>query len=81
MIQNNVVKNWRPVTLLYPDYKRAAKAIANRLQNVLPKLINRDQTGFFKRRFISENVRLIDSLINHTSAHNIHGLLMFLDFD
>ena len=34
------VKNWQPITPLNSDYKIAAKAIANRLQNVLPKLIN-----------------------------------------
>ena len=45
------VKNWRPITLLNSDYKIAAKAIAIRLQNVLPKLINSDQTGFLKGRF------------------------------
>ena len=33
------VKNWRPITVLNSDQKIAAKAIANRLQNVLPKLI------------------------------------------
>ena len=46
------VKNWRPITLLNSDYKIAAKAIANRLQNVLPKLIDSDQTGFLKLRKI-----------------------------
>ena len=75
------VKNWRPITLLNSDYKIAAKAIANRLQTVLPNLINSDQTGFLKGRFIGENIRLIDGLINHTAAHNISGLLMFLDFE
>ena len=75
------VKNWRPITLLNSDYKIAAKAIANRLQNVLPKLIDSDQTGFLKGRFIGENIRLIDGLINHTAARNIPGLLMFLDFE
>ena len=63
------------------DYKIAAKAIANRLQNVLSKLIDSDQTGFLKGRFIGENIRLIDGLINHTAARNIPGLLMFLDFE
>ena len=74
-------KNWPPITLLNSDYKIEAKAIANRLQKVLPKLINSDQTGFLKGRFIGENIRLIDGLINHTVARNIPGLLMFLDFE
>ena len=76
-----LLKNWRPITLLNSDYKIAAKAIANRLQNVLPNLINSDQTGFPKGRFIGENIRLIDVLINHTAARSIPGLLMFLDFE
>ena len=75
------VKNWRPITLLNSDYKIAAKAIANRLQNVLPKLIDSDQTGFLKGIFIGGNIRLIDGLINHTAARNIPGLLMFLEFE
>ena len=44
------------------------------------KLINRDQTGFLKGRFTGENIRLIDGLINHSTPHNIAGLLIFLDF-
>ena len=42
------VKNWRTVTLLNCDYKTAAKAIANRLRNVIPNIINNDQTGFLR---------------------------------
>ena len=57
------IKNWRPLTLLNCDYKIAAKSIANRLKPSLPNLINNDQTGFIKGRFIGENIRLIDSVI------------------
>ena len=63
------------------DYKIAAKAIANRLRNVIPKIINNDQTGFLKGRFISENIRLIHGIINHTESNKIPGLLLFLDFE
>ena len=56
----NLVKNWRPLTLLNYDYKIATKAIASRIKTVLPKFISGDQTGFIKGRFIGENIRLID---------------------
>ena len=76
------IKNWRPISLLNCDYKIAAKAIANRLKKILPKIIDNDQTGFLKGRFIGENVTLIiDSVINFAAAKKIPGLLLFLDFE
>ena len=75
------LKNWRPITLLNCDYKIAAKSIATRLKNVLPHLINSDQTGFLKGRFIGENIRLINSVINYAEKQNIPGLLLFVDFE
>ena len=75
------IKNWRPLTLLNCDYKLAAKAIANRLKNFLPNLINNDQTGFIKGRFIGENIRLLESIISYVKEKNMPELLLFLDFD
>ena len=75
------IKNWRPLTLLNCDYKIAAKSIANRLKPSLPNLINYDQTGFIKGRFIGENIRLIDSVTCYAKDKNIPGLLLFLDFE
>ena len=69
------VKNWMPLTLLNCDYKIATKAIANHLETHLHKLMNNDG------RFIGENIRLIDSVINYTAAKTIPGLLLFLDFE
>ena len=63
-----LIKNWRPISLLNCDYKIAAKAIANRFKQVLPNLIDNDQTDFLKGRFIGENIRLIDSIIKYTAA-------------
>ena len=76
----DLVKNWRPITSLNCDYKVAAKAIANRLKRVVPKLVNSEQTGFMKGRFFGENIRLIDSMISFAGTKNIPGLLLFLDF-
>ena len=75
------IKNWRPITLLNCDYKIATKAIANRLKKVLPNLVDNDQTGFLKDRFIGENIRLIDSIIHYATANKAPGLLLFLDFE
>ena len=75
------IKNWRPISLLNTDYKIAAKAIANRFKTVLPKPINNDQTGFMKGRFIGENTRLIDGIIQYAAQHNTPGLLLFIDFE
>ena len=59
----NLIKNWRPISLINCDYKIAAKAIADRFKQVIPIIIiNYDQTGFLKGRFIGENIRLIDVL-------------------
>ena len=77
----NKLKNWRPITLLNYDYKIASKCIANRIQKILPKLINNDQTGFLKGRFIGENIRLIDSIIHYANTKQIPGLLLFIDFE
>ena len=58
--QANFLKNWRSITLLNCDYKIATKSIASRMRKVIPRIINHDQTGFLKNRFIGENIRLLD---------------------
>ena len=64
----NLLGNLRPISLLNTDYKIATKAIAKRLEAVLPLVINADQTGYIKGRYIGENVRLISDIISYTAA-------------
>lgn len=54
---SRLLKNWRPISLLNTDYKILAACIANKIKPFLPKLINKDQTGFMKGRYIGENIR------------------------
>ena len=75
------IKNWRPITLLNCDYKIAAKSIASRIKRTLPSIINSDQTGFLKNRFIGENIRLLNYIINYTDKEELPGLLLFIDFE
>ena len=37
-------------------------------------------TGFLKNRFIGENIRLVDSVINYANVEKIPGLSLFIDF-
>ena len=64
----NLLKNWRPITLLNCDYKIATKSTASRIRKVLTKILNNDQTDFLKGRFMGENIRLIDSIIIYTNT-------------
>ena len=75
------IKNWRPISLLNCDYKTAAKSIASRIKRVLPSVINSDQTGFQKNRFIGENIRLLNSILSYTDIEKLPGLLLFIDFE
>ena len=47
---------------------------------MLPQIIHTDQTGFIKGRYIGENIRLIDDLMEQTKIEKSSGLLLALDF-
>ena len=74
------LENWRPLTLLNVDYKIATKTIAHRIAKILPKLINEDQTGYVKGRYIGQNIRLIQDIMKGTESEKIHGIALFIDF-
>ncbi|KAL9984806.1 hypothetical protein ACROYT_G007141 [Oculina patagonica] len=74
------IQNWRPITLLNIDYKIASKALAKRIESVLPKLVHLDQTGFMKGRYIGENIRKISDVMEYTMSENKGGILVSLDF-
>ena len=76
----NILKNWRPISLLNVIYKLMSSAIANRLKTVLNKLINQDQKGFITGRFIGENIRLVYDVLFETKKQEIPGLLLSIDF-
>ena len=78
--ERELLKNYRPISLANTDYKILAFVLAHRLQKVLNDIINLDQNGYIKQRFIGNNIRLVDDIINYAVSHKIGGALMFLDF-
>ena len=72
-----LLENLRPISLPNVDYKIMTKSIPKRLEKVLPKMINSDQTGYIKGRFIGENVRLIQDVMFHTKQEEKPGIIQF----
>ena len=68
------LKNWRPISLLNADYKILAMPLALRIIDFVPELINEDQTGYTKGRFISSNIRIIENIMIYTESNNIKGI-------
>ena len=77
----HMLKNYRPISLLNTDYKICSKALASRIQPILPKIISSNQTGFIKGRFIGENIRLVLDLIDFCSSNFKKGMLFLIDFE
>ena len=75
------LKNWRPISLLNNDYKIVTKALALRLEKVLPTIISPNQTEYVKGRYIGESIRIITDMMSFTKEKNISGIAVFLDFE
>ena len=75
------LKNWRPISLLNVVYKIGSSSIANRIKNVLPKIINEDQSGFVQGRYIGDNIRLLYDIIHYLQEKKMPGLLVSIDFE
>ena len=72
--------NWRPLTLLNVDRKILARALGRRVEKVLSLLIHSNQTGFMKGRFIGQNVRLFNDIMEYTESKKLPAILLFTDF-
>ena len=73
------VENWRPISLLNVDYKIGSKALATRLEKVLPEIIHENQCAYVKGRTIFDAVRSIGDIMEYTKLNNIPGLMTTFD--
>jgi len=75
------LKNWRPISLMNVDTKLLSRALAERLTQILPGIISKEQLGFVKGRRITEGNRLIDYLINKYEKEQKRGMIAGIDFE
>lgn len=57
--------NWRHVTLMNADYKILAKIIMNRLEGVLEKIVEKEQTCAIKGRVMWDNLGMLREIITN----------------
>ena len=55
--------SYRPLSLINVDAKILAKALAHRLENIVPTIVSPEQTGFVKGRQLFFNVRTLLNII------------------
>ena len=49
-----------------------------RLQKVASSLVNSDQVGYLKGRYIGENIRIINDVMHYTTKEKISGILALI---
>jgi hypothetical protein len=75
------IRNYRPISLLCSDYKIVAKAHAQRMKSVLSYVVHRDQTGFFKNRYIGETIPLFLDTQEYLSRNSKRGYAFLADWE
>ena len=66
------LSNWRPISLISMDVKIGSKAIAKRLENILPNVIHHNQCAYVKGRTTFDAVRTIEDVMDFTDrCHKI----------
>lgn len=74
------LNNYRPISPTNTDYKIIAFIFANRLQNILDKIIHINQSAYIKGRNIALNARLIVDIFDYYEENDLESILLFLDF-
>lgn len=73
------LSNWWPISLLNTDYKIMAKALGNRLKQVLPDIIHDTQSCSILDRSISDNLLVVRDTIHLCEKTNIPAAVISLD--
>ena len=80
--EEDEIGNFRPISLTNVDYRILAFVLSNRLQNIIPSIVNTDQTAYIKGRYIGQNIRLLLDIINiyNYNTKDKQSSVMTLDF-
>jgi hypothetical protein len=78
---SRLLDSWRPISLINVDVKVCSRIMCNRLEEILPNIIHRDQFAFVKGRKIEELLLTLQDVIDLAKNKNISCLLFAADFE
>ena len=68
----NILKNWRPVSLLNVDYKICSKVLTERLKPHLHNIIHLNQACGISGRSIHDHINLIIEIVDFVENNGLH---------
>lgn len=74
----NMIKNYRPISLLNIDLKIITKALAIRISSIIANLIDENQTAV-PGRHIENNIHIVQDMIDYINDNDESAALIFLD--
>ncbi|GKA30033.1 RNA-directed DNA polymerase, eukaryota [Tanacetum coccineum] len=77
----NLVKDFRPISLIGSIYKIIAKILANRLVGVLDDIINEVQSAFIADRQILDGPFILNEMLQWCKLKKKHSLIFKVDFE
>lgn len=79
--QPQLVKDFRPISLINCTIKIVTKVLANRLKRVLSSLITENQSAIITGRQIPDGILVANELVHGLSIGPMKGLILKLDFE
>jgi len=73
------IENLRPISLSNCDIKLCTKALALRTSKVIHTLVDKNQTGYIPGRQVTDNIRLLEEIIEEASKIKKEAYLITLD--
>ncbi|GKD19602.1 RNA-directed DNA polymerase, eukaryota, partial [Tanacetum coccineum] len=81
IIDANMVKDFRPISLIGSLYKVIAKVLTNRLTNVIGDLVNEVQSAFVAERQILDGPFILNEVLQWCRSKKKQALIFKVDFE
>ncbi|GLT87927.1 hypothetical protein SLE2022_059780 [Rubroshorea leprosula] len=75
------IEEYKPISLIGAVYKILAKALANRLKNVLTGVVGEQQMAFISGRQLMDGVMIANEVVDETKKKKKKAFMLKIDFE